>query len=66
MLDITQFQSEAMSAFRRKVVSWVGERIGPVMSDDISDIERKTMKVKDFKNPYGEKGVSNKIIEILE
>ena len=31
----------------------------------IRDIEDKKIKVKKFKNPYGEKGVSKKIVEIL-
>jgi UDP-N-acetylglucosamine 2-epimerase len=32
----------------------------------IRDIENKTIKVKKFKNPYGEKGVSKKIVGILK
>lgn len=32
----------------------------------IEDIENNKIKVKDFKNPYGEMGVSKKIVEILK
>ncbi|MBA7600703.1 hypothetical protein ES703_07762 [subsurface metagenome] len=32
----------------------------------IEKIENKKIKVKKFKNPYGEKGVSKKILEILK
>ena len=32
----------------------------------IKKIESNKLKIKDFKNPYGEKGVSKKIVEILK
>lgn len=41
MVSVREFQREALEAFREKVVSHVGDKIeGPVMFNDISEIER--------------------------